>query len=424
VFTCLSHEVIAHETTHALVDGLRPNYTYPSSPDQAAFHEGFADIVALLSVLSLREVVSAALDLSTSRELNLISAAKLTGPELKNGVLLGLAKQLGEAIYGSHGMALRRSIAIDPDPRLATRADFQEPHRRGELLVAAVLGAFLDVWHERIKLFGKLQKGMVSRVGIVDAAIDTADRLLTISIRALDYCPPTDLVFADFLSSMLTADYEVYPDDTRFHFRDALRASFASFGFDPSGPRAGRRDEPGLWPARRNSPLVYSRTHLESLQHDKDEVFRFVWENRDFLGLDEDAYTKVESVRPCRRIGSDGFILDETVAVYTQIVTLFARELPRLGLARPADMPPDTEVTIYGGGTLIFDEAGRLKYHIDNRLRDSDRQNGRLRYLWNRGNLNKEKSFAVLHLERMLRHDLSRGQLAHDHGEDENADAA
>jgi hypothetical protein len=422
VFTCLSHEVIAHETTHALLDGLRPNYTSPSSADQAAFHEGFSDIVALLSVLSLREVVSAALDLNTSTEKTVIRASELTIPKLKKGVLLGLAPQLGEAMSGGQGVALRRSIEIDPDPLLAGSEEYDEPHRRGELVVAAVLGAFLAIWKYRIDLFGQLQDGMVSRIGVTTAAVETADHLLTIAIRALDYCPSTDLTFSDFLSAMLTSDYEVYPDDTVYGYREALRKGFESFGFHPveSGKPTA---EPGMWEPSDAGAYVYSRTHFDSLQHNHDEVFRFVWENRDKLKINESAYTKVEAVWPCHRYGSDGFLLRETVAVYSQQLRIEARELSKLRLKRPQDMPLDTPLTIYGGGTLIFDETGRLKYHISNRIGGKERQDERLQYLWDRGNLNKKKTFAALHLERMLRNDLSRGNIA-GHAHEDEGDAA
>lgn len=410
VFTCLSHEVIAHETTHALVDGLRPNYTYPSSPDQAAFHEGFADIVALLSVLSLREVVSAALDLEIRPEEQLIRSSRLTEKALKEGVLLGLAKQVGEAMYGTHGVALRRSITLTPDRRLAESKQYKEAHRRGELLAAAVLGAFLKIWKRRIDQLGELERGKVNRLGVVDGAVETADRLLTIIIRALDYCPPADLLFGDFLSATLTADYELYPDDSRYGYRNALREGFAAFGFKPAAAGPGAADEPGLWTGTADLSLIYKRTHHESMARNPDEVFRFLWENRVELKVDEDAYTKVEAVWPCYRVGSDGFFLRETVAVYSQQMRIKAGELKGLGLRKPNDMPSDLQFSIYGGGTLIFDESGRLKYHVKKNILSPERQNPRLEYLWEHGSLSSKKSFAMLHLERVVRHDMGAAE--------------
>ena len=57
VFTCLSQDIIAHEVTHAVIDGIRTYFTEPTNPDVLAFHEGFADLVRVVRHFSHKEAL-------------------------------------------------------------------------------------------------------------------------------------------------------------------------------------------------------------------------------------------------------------------------------------------------------------------------------------------------------------------------------
>ena len=104
VFTCLSHDVIAHETTHALLDGMHQRFIEPSNPDVLAFHEAFADIVALFQHFSFPEVLRHQI-------------AKTRGDLTDQNLLGQLALQFGEAV-GMRG-ALRDSMgSINPKTQL------------------------------------------------------------------------------------------------------------------------------------------------------------------------------------------------------------------------------------------------------------------------------------------------------------------
>ena len=306
-----------------------------------------------------------------------------------------------------------------PDPRYyQTDPDFQEPHRRGEILVAAMMNAFLEVWTRRLKTLGDGQSQRLHRERVAEEGSRAADYLLTMTIRGLDYCPPVHLDFGDFLSAILTADAEIRPNDATYRFREELHKSFLAYGIKPASAK-GITGEPGLWQpadARSARPLTYSRTRFESLRRDPDEVFRFLWENRDALGLVDGVFTHVNSVRPCLRVGpDDGFFLRETVAEYEQQVELLASELGkfrdgfrknRKGVRKPAGMPAETTVILQGGGTLIFDEYGRLKFHVSNRLDDVEKQSARLQHLWDFGEFSKGKTirrrFSSMHRLRAL----------------------
>jgi hypothetical protein len=384
VYACLSHDIVAHETTHALLAGLRPDWFLPSLPDQLAFHEGFADVVAMLSVFSIDEVVRAAFARTVGDDL--VEKSQVSRGALKQSFLLQIGEQFGELLHPGAGRALRESLTIPRGSAWRNDPRYREVHHRGEIIVAAVGSALVEMWYRRLELL--LKPGSASRQLVAEEGSKAAEHLLRMCIRAIDYCPPLEFEFEDFLDALLTSDAEVAPDDDNEHrYRRTIRAAFAAFGIGLPPQRI-------VEISRLTRRPIYERFNFAALRNEPDEVFRFIWENDELLGISLDFYTTVTSLRPSVRVGPDGFVVSETVVTYTQQVEGTGAELAELSrhqrhaltpvdqlLVLPAGMDPATPVRLYGGGTVIFDQFGRPKYHQHKPLLDWDRQSRRLESL-------------------------------------------
>ncbi len=287
VFTCLSPDIIAHEVTHALLDAVHPRYMEDTHKDVGAFHEGFADIVALLTRFTFRELVEQQLFASAGR--------------MDRYTVLGeLATQFGEALEGYRG-ALRSAIGEWTDegwkPRPPNPSDYPslcEAHDLGALLVATVFDAFQRVYNFRTADLlriatngtGRLPEGsighdLVKRLAAEAATI--AEHLLHICIRALDYCPPVDITFGNYLRALVTADMDIAPEDEQ-GYRVALIEAFRARGIFPDrvrtmSPESLRWSPPRLKPEeldffrRSLEPLADSIRKLVTLD-DRQEIHR------------------------------------------------------------------------------------------------------------------------------------------------------
>jgi hypothetical protein len=242
VFTCLSHDIVAHEITHALLDGIHRRFNEPSNPDVLAFHEAFADLVALFQHFSLPDVLRSQIAYTRG---DLESQSRLGELAQQFGQALGNRRALRSAI-GEHDPATGEWRPIDPDPREYQRRT--EPHDRGAILVAAVFGAFLSIYKARAADLlriasegtgelppGQLHPDLVDR--LADEAAASAKHVLHMCIRALDYCPPVDITFGEYLRALITADYELNPVDDE-HRRVAFAESFRRYGIVPENVRA------------------------------------------------------------------------------------------------------------------------------------------------------------------------------------------
>lgn len=351
VFCAVSHDVIAHETTHALLDGLHPRYQEPTNTDMLAFHEAFADIVALFQHFSMPEA--------------LLHQIKSTRGDMERDSLLGkLAVQFGEAT-GRHG-ALRSAIGKKNRNDYYKAREIGEPHELGAVLVSAVFAAFETIYTARsadliriatggtgILPAGEISNDLAARLAAEAATV--ANQVLTMCIRALDYCPPIDLTFGEYLRAIITADKDMVPDDRR-GYRVAFISAFRDRGIFPAWVRHLAEDSL-VW----NPPPLEAETvvlkekllsHLDlgwSLSTDREGAYaasrenaRKVWDwlhdpegpgpklvkamgfeppakHATFAGMNGEVHPiEVHSVRPARRTAPDGTLHSILVVEITQ----------------------------------------------------------------------------------------------------------
>ena len=409
VFTCLSHDIVAHEVTHALLDGIHRRFNESSNPDVLAFHEAFADLVALFQHFSLPEVLR-----------DQIAATR--GDLASQNRLGELAQQFGQAT-GKRG-ALRSAIGEvdeetgewkprDPDPD--DYANLTEPHERGSILVAAVFDAFLTMYKSRVADLlriasegtgvlpeGQLHPDLVNR--LAEEAAASAQHVLEMCIRALDYCPPVDITFGDYLRAVVTADFEFDPVDDQ-HRRVAFAEAFRRRGIVPDKvrtlsvdglllrPAADAPDEDenvviGLvknWAADIDSwNLSRSREELFELMREKRAELHVYLESKLDLdsavlsGIDPKLKFEVHSIRPSMRVDWNEQSRLQWVIELTQRIPQYLDPQSSDGTA------PD--YYFRGGCTLLVDaETGKVRYSVKKRL-DEERKERQRRYLLGEGN--------------------------------------
>lgn len=367
VFTALSHDIVAHEITHAVLDGLRAHFTIPSHPDVLAFHEAFADLVAIFQRFSYQDVVLAAIRKSRGE----LGQARL---------LTGLARQFGHTT--GLGGPLRTAIEAEGES-LTVYDPMLEPHALGSVLANAVFDAFNTIFERKVARYVRLATGGSGVIPegelpadlqavLAEEASKLARQFLSICIRAIDYCPPVDLRFGEFLRAVLTADHDLVTEDP-WAYREAWIDAFARRRIYPPAV-ASLSEDALLW-----RPPAMDLPPIEKLAFDElrfkgdpahpagpDELYRQAEVLGQFVagpdhlaafGLARPSETIeppcIQSIRTSRRVGPNGQVVFDLVTEVTQ---------------RRRVKGPEGQFDLYGGATLILGPEGEFRYAIYTRV--------------------------------------------------------
>ena len=217
IHTCLSRDIVAHETGHAIVDGLAPDLLDACTPQSLAIHEAIADLTALLMAFASHTLAQKVLE-NTKGSLKESSTA-----------FSSIAEEFGQELYPERkGLReLHNNKNLNPmDKENFVRDD--HPHDLSEVLSGALYQTMINI-HEQLKpeiakkpRYANRDDPLFSASG--EALRVGAKRLRRMIFRALDYLPPGEVSFPDYGRAIIAADQIAYPADD--NMRNWIRTEF------------------------------------------------------------------------------------------------------------------------------------------------------------------------------------------------------
>lgn len=330
IYTCLSEDVVAHETGHAILDGIAPDLYDAITPQALAIHESVADLVALTRSMqndTLRD------DVLKDPAWSIRQSNQFTA----------LAEEFGTALSEGR-VAYLRNAFNDKSLAGANAVIGTEPHALAEVLTGA-LYAVLVAHYEALEA-AFLSDAMESIPARGKALGTAAGRFERFVFRALDYLPPGDATFADFVRAVLAADLAAYRDPGHDPYRKVLRDEAVRRRIVASDDEL---DVEVMVPAPAiGDPSV----SYDSLLHSDWYAHEFVNSNRDVFGVPDDVpFTLRPRLNVTREYGRSAE--DDVVHELIIKVSWDAEEPNSLGSA----FPGERDVTV--GTTMVIDRDQR-----------------------------------------------------------------
>jgi hypothetical protein len=232
MYTCRSFDIVAHETGHAVLDGLKPDWLLANNPPQTGgLHEAFGDLTAVFLTLSQLDQCEAVI--------------AQTRADLHDKTFLAdIAEQFGLALGRSNGLR-------NADNDITLSAAGTQVHAISQVFTGAVYDILADIFdHER-------NPGVLDDAAVLHQAGVYLKGLL---LRALIAAPDFAASYADVVNEMLRivtadnkpADYRNFIRD-RFALREVVLAPLGLAGDLPPGQALAPcvQDAPGAVQDRR-----------------------------------------------------------------------------------------------------------------------------------------------------------------------------
>jgi len=201
VYTALSRDIVAHETGHAIIDGIAPDLCDAYTPESIAIHEALADLTAVMVAFDSNTLTHLVLDMNS-------------GDIERRTHFSNIAEELASAVGGGRGLRDLTSYC-HLNPGKPGFVDSVEPHALGEVLSSALYAILLKLYaRRRQELVEEATTEAQKRQAWGRALARAATRFKQMIYRGLDYLPPGEASFATYIRAVLAADAAAYPDDT------------------------------------------------------------------------------------------------------------------------------------------------------------------------------------------------------------------